>query len=188
MADPCPNSCFKEGKFTAPGFRFHPTDEELVMYYLKRKMYRKRLTVNAIGFVDVYKIEPDDLPGQSVLKTGDRQWFYFTPRSRKYPNAARSGRGTATGYWKATGKDRVIVYNSRSVGLKKTLVFYRGRAPTGERTDWVMHEYTMNEEELDRCTNAKYSRVKPRDLTLEPTDRAVALPNPGQAFLFLGVF
>ena len=186
MADPCPNSCFKEGKFTAPGFRFHPTDEELVMYYLKRKMYRKRLTVNAIGFVDVYKIEPDDLPGnwsisnsclcflslfffifgslkvyiftgtgQSVLKTGDRQWFYFTPRSRKYPNAARSGRGTATGYWKATGKDRVIVYNSRSVGLKKTLVFYRGRAPTGERTDWVMHEYTMNEEELDRCTNAK---------------------------------
>ncbi|KAF2573584.1 hypothetical protein F2Q70_00001043 [Brassica cretica] len=31
-----------------------------------------------------------------------------------------------------------------------------------------------------------YSRVKPRDLTLEPTDRAVALPNPGQAFLFLG--
>jgi len=93
--------------------------------------------------------------GQSVLKTGDRQWFYFTPRSRKYPNAARSGRGTATGFWKAAGKDRVIVYNSRSVGLKKTLVFYRGRAPTGERTDWVMHEYTMNEEELDRCTNAK---------------------------------
>ncbi|KAF8116323.1 hypothetical protein N665_0019s0005 [Sinapis alba] len=155
MADPCTNSCFKEGKFTAPGFRFHPTDEELVMYYLKRKIYRKRLTVNAIGVVDVYKIEPDDLPCQSVLKTGDRQWFYFTPRSRKYPNAARSSRGTATGYWKATGKDRVIVYNSRSVGLKKTLVFYRGRAPTGERTDWVMHEYTMNEEELDRCNNAK---------------------------------
>ncbi|KAG2320464.1 hypothetical protein Bca4012_056493 [Brassica carinata] len=155
MEDPPPNSCFKEGKFTAPGFRFHPTDEELVMYYLKRKIYRKRLTVNAIGVVDVYKIEPDDLPGQSVLKTGERQWFYFTPRSRKYPNAARSGRGTPTGYWKATGKDRVIVYNSRSVGLKKTLVFYRGRAGTGERTDWVMHEYTMNEEELDRCKNAK---------------------------------
>ncbi|KAJ4895049.1 NAC domain-containing protein 17 [Raphanus sativus] len=113
------------------------------------------LTVNAIGVVDVYKIEPDDLPGQSVLKTGERQWFYFTPRSRKYPNAARSGRGTPTGYWKATGKDRVIFYNSRSVGLKKTLVFYRGKAPTGERTDWVMHEYTMNEEELDRCNNAK---------------------------------
>lgn len=73
MANPCPNSCFKEGKFTAPGFRFHPTDEELVMYYLKRKMYRKRLTVNAIGVVDVYKIEPDDLPGSYILAV----FFFF---------------------------------------------------------------------------------------------------------------
>ncbi|CAN7083959.1 hypothetical protein Bca4012_098594 [Brassica carinata] len=151
MAD----SCLKGGKFSAPGFRFHPTDEELVMYYLKRKICKRRLRVNAIGVVDVYKLDPEELPGQSVLKTGDRQWFYFTPRNRKYPNAARSGRGTATGYWKATGKDRVIAYNSRSVGLKKTLVFYRGRAPTGERTDWVMHEYTMDEQELGRCKNAK---------------------------------
>ncbi|CAH8306041.1 unnamed protein product [Eruca vesicaria subsp. sativa] len=149
MAD----SCLKGGKFSGPGFRFHPTDVELVMYYLKRKICKRKLRVNAIGVVDVYKLDPEELPGQSVLKTGDRQWFYFTPRSRKYPNAARSGRGTTTGYWKATGKDRVISYNSRSVGLKKTLVFYRGRAPTGQRTDWVMHEYTMDEDELGRCKN-----------------------------------
>ncbi|KAJ4881424.1 NAC domain-containing protein 17 [Raphanus sativus] len=115
MAD----SCLKGGKFSAPGFRFHPTDEELVMYYLKRKICKRKLRVNAIGVVDVYKFDPEELPGQSVLKTGDRQWFYFTPRSRKYPNAAR------------------------------------GRAPTGQRTDWVMHEYTMDEDELGRCKNAK---------------------------------
>ncbi|XP_009114751.2 NAC domain-containing protein 17 isoform X1 [Brassica rapa] len=151
MAD----SWLKGGKLSAPGFRFHPTDEELVMYYLKRKICKTRLRVSAIGVVDVYKLDPEELPGQSVLKSGDRQWFFFTPRNRKYPNAARSGRCTATGYWKATGKDRVIVYDSRSVGLKKTLVFYRGRAPNGERTDWVMHEYTMDEDELGRCNNAK---------------------------------
>ncbi|CAN7093303.1 unnamed protein product [Brassica rapa subsp. narinosa] len=151
MAD----SCLEGGRFSAPGFRFHPTDEELVMYYLKRKICKTRLRVSAIGVVDVYKLDPEELPGQSVLKSGDRQWFFFTPRNRKYPNAARSGRCTATGYWKATGKDRVIVYDSRSVGLKKTLVFYRGRAPNGERTDWVMHEYTMDEDELGRCNNAK---------------------------------
>ncbi|CAH8305646.1 unnamed protein product [Eruca vesicaria subsp. sativa] len=149
------NSCLEGGRFSAPGFRFHPTDEELVVYYLKRKICGRKLRINAIGVVDVYKVDPTDLPGLSVLKSGDRQWFYFTPRNRKYPNAARSSRGTATGYWKATGKDRIIVYNSRSVGLKKTLVFYRGRAPNGERTDWVMHEYTMDEEELSRCKNAK---------------------------------
>lgn len=91
----------------------------------------------------------------SKLKTGDRQWFFFSPRDRKYPNKARSNRATGRGYWKATGKDRVISYGSRTVGIKKTLVFYRGRAPNGERTDWVMHEYTLNEEELKRCQDFK---------------------------------
>ncbi|KAA8522557.1 hypothetical protein F0562_013082 [Nyssa sinensis] len=143
--------CLGDGNVWPPGFRFHPTDEELVLYYLKRRICRRRLKLDIIGETDVYKWDPEDLPGQSKLKTGDRQWFFFSPRDRKYPNGARSNRATRHGYWKATGKDRTIAYNSRSVGLKKTLVFYRGRAPTGERTDWVMHEYTVDEEELKRC-------------------------------------
>ncbi|KAG5250672.1 no apical meristem family protein [Salix suchowensis] len=138
-----------------PGFRFHPTDEELVVYYLKRKICKKRLKLNIVREVDVYKWDPEELPGQSILKTGDRQWFFFSPRDRKYPNGARSNRATRQGYWKATGKDRIVVCNSRNVGLKKTLVFYRGRAPNGDRTDWVMHEYTMDEEELKRCPNVQ---------------------------------
>ncbi|KAG5544101.1 hypothetical protein RHGRI_016747 [Rhododendron griersonianum] len=138
-----------------PGFRFHPTDEELVLYYLKRKICRRRLKLDIIAETDVYKWDPEDLPGLSKLKTGDRLWFFFSPRDRKYPNGARSNRATRQGYWKATGKDRTITCNSRSVGVKKTLVFYKGRAPSGERTDWVMHEYTLDEEELKRCPTAQ---------------------------------
>ncbi|KAL5557036.1 hypothetical protein UlMin_039272 [Ulmus minor] len=138
-----------------PGFRFHPTDEELVLYYLKRKIYRKRLKLNIVAETDVYKWDPEELPGLSILKIGDRQLFFFNPRERKYPNGVRSGRGTRHGYWKATGKDRTIKCNSRLVGLKKTLVYYKGRAPNGEHTDWVMHKYTMDEEELKRCQNVK---------------------------------
>ncbi|XP_073143649.1 NAC domain-containing protein 17-like [Henckelia pumila] len=147
--------CFGNGSMFPPGFRFHPTDEELVLFYLKGKICRRRCRDDVIGDTDVYKWDPEELPGLSKLKTGDRLWFFFSPRDRKYPNGARSNRATRHGYWKATGKDRVIVYKSRSVGIKKTLVFYGGRAPNGERTDWVMHEYTMDEEELGRCKNVQ---------------------------------
>ncbi|XVE55079.1 hypothetical protein DITRI_Ditri03aG0132100 [Diplodiscus trichospermus] len=151
MAD----SCFCDDLALPPGFRFHPTDEELVLYYLKRKICKRKLKLDIIKETDVYQWDPEELPAQSILKTGDRQWFFFSPRDRKYPNGARSNRATRYGYWKATGKDRNVTCNSRTVGVKKTLVFYRGRAPKGQRTDWVMHEYTLDEEELKRCQNVK---------------------------------
>ena len=47
----------------APGFRFHPTDDELVSYYLKRKVLGKPVRFDAIGDVDIYKHEPWDLAG-----------------------------------------------------------------------------------------------------------------------------
>ena len=50
-----------------PGFRFHPTDVELVSYYLKRKIMGKKLFVEAISEVELYKFAPWDLPGNCLL-------------------------------------------------------------------------------------------------------------------------
>lgn len=45
-----------------PGFRFHPTDVELVMYYLRRKVMGK-LRFEGIAEIELYKFSPWDLPG-----------------------------------------------------------------------------------------------------------------------------
>ncbi|KAK3024711.1 hypothetical protein RJ639_042933 [Escallonia herrerae] len=131
------------GASLPPGFRFHPTDEELVGYYLKRKVDGLEIELEVIPVIDLYKFDPWELPDKSFLPKRDMEWFFFCPRDRKYPNGSRTNRATKAGYWKATGKDRKVVCQSSVVGYRKTLVFYRGRAPLGDRTDWVMHEYRL---------------------------------------------
>ncbi|KAL2319436.1 hypothetical protein Fmac_028405 [Flemingia macrophylla] len=61
-----------------PGFRFHPTGEELVVFYLKRKITRNLSRHDHIVVVDVYKLEPWDLPSMSKLKTKDLEWYFFS--------------------------------------------------------------------------------------------------------------
>ncbi|THU47887.1 hypothetical protein C4D60_Mb09t20400 [Musa balbisiana] len=135
----------------APGFRFHPTDEELVSYYLKRKVCGRPLRIDAVAEVDLYKCEPWDLPGRSRIRSRDLEWYFFSPLDRKYSNRSRTNRATPQGYWKTTGKDRPVCRGPRVVGMKKTLVYHAGRAPGGTRTNWVMHEYRLKDEELTQA-------------------------------------
>lgn len=138
----------KKKSSLCPGFRFHPTDIELVMYYLKRKLLGKRIVPEVIADVNIYDFSPWDLSDKSNLRNGDLEWFFFCPKSRKYSSGSRMNRATEAGYWKATGKDREIKYKEKTVALIKTLVFHLGHPPKGERTDWVMHEYRMEDKDL----------------------------------------
>ncbi|XP_076941724.1 NAC domain-containing protein 2-like [Bidens hawaiensis] len=126
-----------------PGFRFHPTDEELIMYYLRNQALSKPCPVSIIPEVDIYKFDPWELPEKAEF--GEKEWYFFTPRDRKYPNGVRPNRAAVSGYWKATGTDKAIYNGSKYVGVKKALVFYKGRPPKGTKTDWIMHEYRLNE-------------------------------------------
>ncbi|KAL8171781.1 hypothetical protein V2J09_023585 [Rumex salicifolius] len=130
-----------------PGIRFHPTDEELLMHYLKRKLLGKRLEPELVAEVEIYQFHPADLKEMACLKK-DLNWYFFCSRGRKYGSGDRTNRATQTGYWKATGKDRAVLYRGRTVGKVKTLVFHLGKPPKGERTDWVMHEYRLEDAEL----------------------------------------
>ncbi|XP_061352374.1 NAC transcription factor 56-like [Gastrolobium bilobum] len=126
-----------------PGFRFHPTDEELVVHYLKKKVASVPLPVAIIAEVDLYKFDPWELPAKASF--GEEEWYFFSPRDRKYPNGARPNRAATSGYWKATGTDKPVLSSAgtHKVGVKKSLVFYGGKPPRGIKTSWIMHEYRI---------------------------------------------
>ncbi|CAA7025139.1 unnamed protein product [Microthlaspi erraticum] len=127
-----------------PGFRFHPTDEELVVQYLRRKVTGLPLPASVIPEIDICKANPWDLPGDC-----DSERYFFSMREAKYPNGNRSNRSTGSGYWKATGIDKQIGKKKLVVGMKKTLVFYKGKPPNGTRTSWILHEYRLVDPEQE---------------------------------------
>ncbi|PVH36963.1 hypothetical protein PAHAL_6G210600 [Panicum hallii] len=130
-----------------PGFRFNPSDEEIITFYLTPKVQQRSFTCAAIGEVDLNGAEPWELPGKANM--GEKEWYFFYQKDRKYQKGIRMNRATKGGYWKATGKDKEIygatigVVLPVLIGMKKTLVFYTGRAPGGKKTSWIMHEYRL---------------------------------------------
>ncbi|KAG7955291.1 hypothetical protein I3843_11G064000 [Carya illinoinensis] len=149
-----------------PGFRFHPTDEELVGFYLRRKVEKKPIRLELIKQIDIYKYDPWNLPKAAGSTAKDTEWYFFCKRGRKYRNSIRPNRVTGSGFWKATGIDK-HVYSAKGsadrqshhvcIGLKKTLVYYRGSAGKGTKTDWMMHEFRLP---ADHDTNTNLSNAK----------------------------
>ena len=74
-------------------------------------------------------------------------WYFFSHKDKKYPTGTRTNRATTAGFWKATGRDKPIYSKNNLVGMRKTLVFYKGRAPNGQKSDWIMHEYRLETNE-----------------------------------------
>ncbi|XWS38138.1 hypothetical protein CRYUN_Cryun19dG0104500 [Craigia yunnanensis] len=129
-----------------PGFRFHPTEEELLHYYLRKKVADEKIDLDVIREVDLNKLEPWDIQEKCKIgSTPQNDWYFFSHKDKKYPTGTRTNRATAAGFWKATGRDKIIYSGFRRIGLRKTLVFYKGRAPHGQKSDWIMHEYRLDD-------------------------------------------
>ncbi|KAK6937765.1 NAC domain [Dillenia turbinata] len=131
------------GATLPPGFRFYPSDEELVCHYLYKKIANEEVLKGTLVEIDLHSCEPWQLP--EVAKLNANEWYFFSFRDRKYATGFRTNRATTSGYWKATGKDRTVVdpITRDIVGMRKTLVFYRNRAPNGIKTGWIMHEFRL---------------------------------------------
>ncbi|KAK6260468.1 NAC domain - like 10 [Theobroma cacao] len=130
------------------GYRFHPTDFELLHYYLKNKNLGREALVQAIAEVeDICGLEPWELPGHSNIHSGDQVWYFFYRPNYKYRNSTRIKRTTNEGYWKRTGNPRKVMARDleTEIGEKRTLVFYKGRVSDDNKnkTGWIIHEYEL---------------------------------------------
>ncbi|KAA8520795.1 hypothetical protein F0562_014933 [Nyssa sinensis] len=132
-----------------PGFRFHPTEEELLQYYLRKKVSYEKIDLDVIRDVDLNKLEPWDIQGGASIIDQE----LISTKTRSTPTGTRTNRATTAGFWKATGRDKVIYSNSKRIGMRKTLVFYKGRAPHGQKSDWIMHEYRLDDTNIDTTSN-----------------------------------
>lgn len=135
-----------------PGFRFRPTDEELVVQYLRRKALGLPLPAAVISDVhNLHSLDPWDISG---AREGEKYYFAVRPAA----GARRGGRTpTASGCWKpASARERPVVVSrcgrNHLVGVKKSMAFVPRRAkgnkgskapPAPAQTGWVMHEYRL---------------------------------------------
>ncbi|CAH1429932.1 unnamed protein product [Lactuca virosa] len=131
-----------------PGFRFCPTDEELVAHFLQRKASLLPFHPDIIPDLDLYPYDPWDLDGKAMVE--GKKWYFFSRRSQN--------RVTANGYWKSCGGDEQIISSngSKRIGVKKYYVFNLGEAPEGIKTNWIMQEFRVSD-------GANSSRSRRRD-------------------------
>ncbi|KAF8020606.1 hypothetical protein BT93_G1137 [Corymbia citriodora subsp. variegata] len=125
------------------GYRFHPTGEEFVTHYLKRRVQGIVDHPCIIPDVDIYQCDPWDLPdkfhAESIIRPDDQvqECWFFSPHT---PQKVK--RSTPSGYWKKTGDPKEVKARDAStvIGTKEYLVFYKGRSKNGIKTNWVIHE------------------------------------------------
>ncbi|XP_050142130.1 NAC domain-containing protein 5-like isoform X2 [Malus sylvestris] len=124
------------------GFRFRPAEEELIRYYLQMKLEGMDYVFShVICEINICDHEPRDLPGLSLVKWDDQEWYLFSTYKKNSKN--QIVRATKEGFWKVTGeRKQVKTEDKRSViGEKRILTFKQGRVRNPQKTDWVMHEY-----------------------------------------------
>ncbi|XP_047944018.1 NAC domain-containing protein 83-like [Salvia hispanica] len=130
-------SLVREGESKLPpGFRFQPTDEEIVFQYLSRKTFNHPMPALVIPELDVFTYDPWELPGD-----GEQEMYFFCNKEGR-----KMGRGSECGVWKASGSAKRIICSKKMpiIGIRKSYVFHRRtKHRCAVRTDWIMHEYCL---------------------------------------------
>ncbi|KAL3571931.1 hypothetical protein D5086_025835 [Populus alba] len=122
------------------GFKFQPTNEELISKYLVPKTRGGIMGGFPMAVVNLCEHEPWDLPGKSIIKfAGQVTWYFLCPRDLR--GKADHRRKTKAGNWKSTSEPKSITseHSKKKIGVVRTLRFYEKQVITG----WMIYEFDL---------------------------------------------
>ncbi|KAH9705291.1 NAC domain-containing protein [Citrus sinensis] len=128
------------------GFRFYPTDEQIILLLTMKRRDPAGFSVRTIKEIDLYSFEPWELPCHSEIQSEEEVWYFFCEPCYKNAESKRVRRRTKEGYWKKTGRGSNIKrkYKTEVIGTKKILSFSRDDAAAEkDKTEWVIHEIAV---------------------------------------------
>ncbi|KAJ4960308.1 hypothetical protein NE237_020218 [Protea cynaroides] len=136
------------------GFRFKPTEEELVRDYLSPKTLGQPLPAAEIEDIDVtvlYSQPPNKL---EMISRGTTNECFFFIRYRCSQNGLASIRpvGNGQGFWKYDGEGIINNSDGHKLAIRISWTYYSGTPKNGKITRWVMFEYRLQMEN-DQCNN-----------------------------------
>ncbi|KAF8052658.1 hypothetical protein N665_1523s0013 [Sinapis alba] len=124
------------------GYRFHPTEQELILHYLLPKAFASPLPSSIIPVFDVFSSHPLTFPGDQMEK---QRYFFCKKRREVSSNEHRIKISSGEGYWKPIGKERGIIACGRTVGIRRTLAFHEtNKSSSSNKTKWNMTEYCLS--------------------------------------------
>ncbi|KAJ0035222.1 hypothetical protein Pint_25743 [Pistacia integerrima] len=162
-------------KMMPTGFRFNPTDEELIQI-LERKVYGQEMPLHGHFIVErnVYEFDPQDLEWDYNMAVPNNERYCYCIKE----NDSREVLGR--GWWRATGHVKTIYANERVVGYKRPLTFHRftgndKKRNTAIKTNWIMHEYNLESNTTEwRLCKIKYKGKPSAQEELENSRKGVA--------------
>ncbi|KAL3752949.1 hypothetical protein ACJRO7_000360 [Eucalyptus globulus] len=127
----------------------------------------------------------------SRIKSDGDEWFFFSCLQNKYPQSKRARRTNDYGSRKSTGKTLKIRTQDRknTLGLKKILVFKKLGSPKNAHTKWVLHEYSILNDQSDFIlyrlkknpdeNGKKNSKTQKTDtgISIVPQEGSISSPN-----------
>ncbi|KAM7280192.1 hypothetical protein ACFE04_007326 [Oxalis oulophora] len=147
------------------GWKFSPSDEELVSHYLKRFLAGEgNMLPPSLSHImrkyDVYSAEPWNLPlndGSLPYLKKQYETYFFTDREQMAAlnkNGKRPKRSVSSGgFWRSSATNKPICDSNTGdvIGYLNNLCFHRSidkktvgsKVVTEEKTDWLMDEYQV---------------------------------------------